>query len=328
MEAVAVLVEGEQMRPVLLALALLFAAAPAVAQAQIAGDSDSDGTPDTYDQCPGTPGGYNGCPTPPQQQPTQPPAGYGDTDGDGIPDSYDKCPTEAAANTGTGCPDRDGDQVADSADRCPDKGIGDYAMTKDGCPDSDNDGVADDRDKCTFSHAGARAVARASAEPGVDAQGCPPWEMQVALNASTLGDLSDDPTVHVQCINTKGVHCTFNVTLTLSAASARKLRVPARILDVTMKTSKKAAGVYLYTARDAGFSRKVLKAFDKAVEKRLEVTMTLAGTFQFGSGKERNLGSKTWVMTRKDPSGAYRFTPGISAGPDGPIKETKPENDF
>jgi hypothetical protein len=323
-------------------------------------DQDCDGTPDATDQCPtepgvggsaygctdpdgdGTYGPNDKCPT--QQGPpsnggcpvaaptgsTGPTAsGYADGDGDGVPDSSDACPTVAGPNTADGCPDRDGDGVSDSADACPDTGYGDGAMTKDGCLDSDSDGVADNRDQCTFSHAGARAIARAASVPGVDAEGCPPWEMQTTLLASTLGDLSDDPTVHVQCINTKGVHCTFNVTLTLSAASARTLNVPAKILDVTMKTSKKSAGVYLYTSRDAGFSRKVLKAFDKAVAKRLKVTMTLAGTFRLGSGKEKSLGSKTFVMTRKDPSGAYRFQPGISAGPDGPINDKpKPGNDF
>jgi hypothetical protein len=323
-------------------------------------DQDCDGTPDSTDQCPtepgvggaaygctdpdgdGTYGPNDACPT--QQGPTTnggcpAPAttgtkgpsgsGSGDTDGDGVPDSSDACPTVAAGGTADGCPDRDGDEVADSADACPDKGSVDQGLTKDGCPDRDDDGVADDRDKCTSSFAGARTLAHAASAPSVDADGCPPWEMQTTLLASTLGDLSDDPTVHVQCINTKGVHCTFNVTLTLSAASARKLHVPAKILDVTMKTNKKSAGVYLYTSRDAGFSKKVLKAFDKAVTKRLNITMTLAGTFRLGTGKEKTLGSKTFVMTRKDPSGAYRFSPGISANPDGPIKDkSKPADDF
>ncbi|MFL5847198.1 MAG: thrombospondin type 3 repeat-containing protein [Solirubrobacteraceae bacterium] len=321
-------------------------------------DQDCDGTPDATDQCPTEPGvGGSGCPDPdgdgtygandkcptqpgppsnggcPAAAPTGPTgpagAGYADGDADGIPDSSDACPTVAGPNTATGCPDRDGDDVADSADACPDEGSIEHGLTKDGCPDGDRDGVADDRDKCTSSFADGRAVARAAAVSAVDADGCPPWEMQTTLLASTLGDLSDDPTVHVQCINTKGVNCTFNVTLTLSAASARKLHVPAKILDVTMKTNKKSAGIYLYTSRDAGFSKKVLRAFDRAVTKRLTVTMTLAGTFRLGSGKERSLGSKTFVMTRKDPSGAYRFSPGISANPDGPIKEKpKPESDF
>src|SRR3712207_5210675 len=106
--------------------------------------------------------------------------------------------------------------------------------------------------------------------------------MQVSLLASDLGEMSDDPTVHVQCINTKGVPCTFTVTLTLSKASARKLRIPAKIFDGTLKAKKSASGTYLYAAQDAGFSRKVLRAFDRAVEQRIDVDITLAGSFSFG----------------------------------------------
>lgn len=79
-------------------------------------DSDSDGVPDSIDQCPTVPGpaSNNGCPLP---APT-------DTDGDGVPDSTDQCPTVAGPASNNGCPvtppvDTDGDGVPDSSDQCP-----------------------------------------------------------------------------------------------------------------------------------------------------------------------------------------------------------------
>jgi len=68
----------------------------------------------------------DGCPDP-------------DNDSDGIPDTVDECPNEPGDRSRNGCPvdDRDGDGIADSRDRCPDlpETINDY-LDSDGCPDT------------------------------------------------------------------------------------------------------------------------------------------------------------------------------------------------
>ena len=125
-------------------------------------DSDNDGVPNKFDQCPKTPEGWVvdsvGCPkdsdgdgifdhadscryTPGKLEFN----GCPDTDGDGIQDSKDRCPTEAGTAELKGCPDRDGDGVPDIDDRCPD--AAGSAELK-GCPDRDGDGVPDIDDKC------------------------------------------------------------------------------------------------------------------------------------------------------------------------------------
>lgn len=42
-----------------------------------------------------------------------------DSDGDGIPDKYDDCPTQPGPRSLGGCPDSDGDGIADKYDNCP-----------------------------------------------------------------------------------------------------------------------------------------------------------------------------------------------------------------
>jgi len=119
-------------------------------------DSDKDGVPDYLDKCPNTPKGVqvdkDGCPV--------------DSDGDGVPDYLDKCPnTPAGAKVDKdGCPvDSDGDGVPDYLDKCPDTPMG-VQVDKNGCPvDSDGDGVPDYLDKCPDTPAGVK----------VDKDGCP-----------------------------------------------------------------------------------------------------------------------------------------------------------
>ena len=88
-------------------------------QAPTEKDSDSDGIPDSRDNCPRE---YaktnNGCPE-------------ADSDSDGIPDNKDECPKQYA-NTDNGCPekDTDSDGIPDSRDECPTQ----YAKTNNGCP--------------------------------------------------------------------------------------------------------------------------------------------------------------------------------------------------
>lgn len=97
-------------------------------------DADSDGFPDTVDECDNTVGTINGCP---------------DTDGDRWHDGVDNCDNQFGTNQG--CPvDTDGDSIFDHADDCRTL-QGDLANN--GCPaaapgDGDGDGFADNVDQC------------------------------------------------------------------------------------------------------------------------------------------------------------------------------------
>jgi len=80
-------------------------------------DADSDGVPDTRDQCPGTPAGVqvgtNGCET--------------DSDKDGVPDRRDQCPGTPAGTRvdSQGCAlDTDSDGIPDNRDQCADTPAG------------------------------------------------------------------------------------------------------------------------------------------------------------------------------------------------------------
>ncbi len=131
---------------------ILLSAAPLLAR-----DSDKDGIPNKYDECPKEPediDGFqdqDGCPDP-------------DNDADGICDPWvaakgqqakyasicrgsDKCPDIPEDKDGfqdeDGCPDpdNDGDGIPDVRDKCPnDPEDFDGFQDVDGCPDPDNDG--------------------------------------------------------------------------------------------------------------------------------------------------------------------------------------------
>ena len=86
-----------------------------------------------------------------------------DTDGDGVPDMWDECPnTERGVKvTSRGCElenvNRDGDEdhIIDSNDECPNTPLG-VPVDSRGCSlDSDMDGVTTDKDRCPASRAGA-----------------------------------------------------------------------------------------------------------------------------------------------------------------------------
>ena len=119
-------------------------------------DSDNDGVPDNFDQCPETTAGVRvdefGCPI--------------DIDNDRVPDYLDKCsntPTGVAVDS-IGCPkDSDNDGIADYLDRCPETPVNIKVDTF-GCPfDSDNDNVPDNLDRCPETPFGIV----------VDSAGCP-----------------------------------------------------------------------------------------------------------------------------------------------------------
>ena len=119
-------------------------------------DSDNDGVPDNFDQCPETTAGVRvdefGCPL--------------DIDNDRVPDFLDKCnntPTGVEVDS-IGCPkDSDNDGIADYLDRCPETPVNIKVDTF-GCPfDSDNDNVPDNLDRCPETPFGIV----------VDSVGCP-----------------------------------------------------------------------------------------------------------------------------------------------------------
>jgi hypothetical protein len=74
-----------------------------------------------------------------------------DSDLDGIPDDYDECPKEAGPEDRNGCPaeqDLDGDGIIEG-DACPEQAGASYDDPEaNGCPDRDNDRFADPVDPC------------------------------------------------------------------------------------------------------------------------------------------------------------------------------------
>lgn len=131
---------------------------PTPGWANVGPDSDNDGVPDKFDNCPtvqnqeqvDTDGDDEGD------------ACDSDDDGDGVPDESDNCPKTENPDQkdtdgdgqGDACSnDRDGDGVADEYDNCPstpnpDQKISDGDGTGDACDDSDDDGVKDLNDNC------------------------------------------------------------------------------------------------------------------------------------------------------------------------------------
>jgi OmpA-OmpF porin, OOP family len=145
-------------------------------------DSDSDGVPDEYDQCPSDKedvDGYqdaDGCPDLDNDSdgvldaadkcpftrgyPINHGCAVTDRDGDGIPDKQDVCADISEDKDGVedqdGCPedgngDTDGDKIVDRLDACPTIAEDiDNFEDEDGCsdPDNDLDGIPDEVDKC------------------------------------------------------------------------------------------------------------------------------------------------------------------------------------
>ena len=167
-------------------------------QPTVPADSDGDGIPDGFDECPlqPAPGTANGCPPPPADSDNDgiidindacpfvsaPGTANGcplDRDGDGIPDANDACPDVSAPGTANGCPlDRDGDGIPDANDACPNVSA---PGTASGCPiDSDGDGIPDINDACPNISApgtanGCRVVSEDSDGDGIPDTGdsCP-----------------------------------------------------------------------------------------------------------------------------------------------------------
>jgi hypothetical protein len=178
--------------------------------------------------------------------------------------------------------------------------------------DEDGDGVANTDDKCAHTNP--------LSEKPIDADGCGPFRASATLFARDTKEMQDDPDVHGQCVNAKGLQCTFHLTLTLSKASAKRLHVKRNVMDVTFKTDKSTmAGKYVYNKKSGGLTRAATRAFKRAYDGNIPVTMTFAGTYASGSGDTQLLPNSTFTMKRKPPGGtAYRIEPNISNGPEGP----------
>lgn len=129
-------------------------------------DSDTDGIPDSIDQCPATPPftpvDGKGCPL-----------DFNDDDFDGVINSFDTCPNTPPGvpiDFNNGCPldlkDDDKDGVINTFDKCPKTPLR-KRVDSNGCPvdfrDTDRDGVANSFDFCPGTALGAR----------VDDFGCP-----------------------------------------------------------------------------------------------------------------------------------------------------------
>jgi OOP family OmpA-OmpF porin len=116
-----------------------------------------------------------------------------DSDGDGVPNRFDQCPNtpKGAKVDSKGCPlDSDGDGVFDGLDKCPDTPAG-VKVNADGCPlDTDGDGIPDYQDKCPTVPApgtadGCPPVVEKPAEPA-------PAPAPAPAPLMTLGDVHFD----------------------------------------------------------------------------------------------------------------------------------------
>ena len=136
-------------------------------------DSDGDGVPDEFDQCPDTPEGEevdeNGCSR-----------DQIDTDGDGVPDYLDQCPDtpEGEEVDENGCSrdqiDTDGDGVPDYLDQCPDTPEGEE-VDENGCSrdqiDTDGDGIPDYLDQCPDTPEGEEVDENGCSKDQIDTDG-------------------------------------------------------------------------------------------------------------------------------------------------------------
>jgi hypothetical protein len=215
-----------------------------------------------------------------------------DADGDSTPDAQDSCPAEPGppGSPTYGCPtskDSDGDGVPDYADECPSPGM---TGTGAGCPrDDDEDGVPNAQDDCPLQGAG----------PG-EADGCPSLRALVVGSSRNIGKLAADrPDVSsAQCYHSRGALCSFRLTLTLSARSAKNLGLKKRqIGQVKVTTNKHSKGENL---RYVEFRWRLSARVKRALKKAKSVTLTMAGTYARGSDEPQAFKPVTFKAVRND----------------------------
>jgi hypothetical protein len=254
-------------------------------------DTDGDRVFDLGDQCPSEPGTVDafGCPDP---------------DADHLGGADDKCPTQAGTRRASGCPDADNDGVSDATDKCPNSSGDEYTH---GCDDTDEDGVDGTTDKCPSMYGPQRA------------DGCPLARFTAALlwtrpvQTKNLGISG----VIIGCLyRTKARGCSFDVTVKLTAASARELHVS----DPTIFSVHGQATKREHYTNGGGFDRfdksqiVIAPAMAAALAKARRVTFEVSGSYHWASEKDQALkttGGKTverYTLTRK---GVHNYHKGL-----------------
>lgn len=180
--------------------------------------------------------------------------------------------------------------------------------------DTDGDGVPNSIDKCPT--AGREYVS-------IEADGCPPFRAGINTVDPELKSLAKDPKDQgqAQCYFTRGDACSFTATLTLSASSAKKLKLKHRKIGdikVDATTEKKTYGL-VYGNFGWDLSSAVQKALKKALKNEDRVTLTLAGTYTRGNEKPVAFVSKTFT-SEEDPRHAQANI-AAKPTPDGPVDD-------
>lgn len=158
--------------------------------------------------------------------------------------------------------------------------------------DGDHDGVLDGADLCP-EHTGA---------PGA-ADGCPAFGVKLILvNGGDITKLAKDPARagQAQCYYSRGDACSFTATLTLSASSAKKLKLKHRrigSIEVAAATEQPQYGL-----RYGNFNWDFSPAVKRALRKAGKVTVTLAGTYTRGAAMPVTIPSTTFSSV-SDPYG-------------------------
>ena len=213
----------------------------------------------------------------------------GDRDGDTTLDEQDACPDEPGppGSPTFGCPgskDSDGDGVPDYADACPAVAGGNSTKGL-GCPvDTDEDGVTDDKDDCPLVGAG----------PG-EGDGCPSTRFLITGSHHDLSKLAGVPG-QAQCYHSRGDACSFRMTLTLDAASAKKLGLKKRTIGSMKLTTSRYDKAH--DLRYENFGWGLSPAVKRALKKAKTVTLTMAGTYARGNGEPQPFKAATFKATR------------------------------
>ena len=173
--------------------------------------------------------------------------------------------------------------------------------------DRDHDGVADAQDLCPDD------TSAAPKEP----DGCGTFRALALINSGKdMSELAADSVKgnQAQCYYSRGEECSFHVELTLSAASAKKLKLKSRkIGEVDVTTNKEQKHYYLkYVNYKWDFSGTVRRAFKKATD----ATMTLSGTYTRGSGQPIAFEPKTFKAEKE-----FRGSPQVGLDTRGPLTE-------
>jgi hypothetical protein len=162
--------------------------------------------------------------------------------------------------------------------------------------DRDHDGVPDSADLCPDR----------GDQPGrkTEADGCPAFSAGIILvDGGDIAKLAKDSKIpgQAQCYWSRGDTCSFTATLTLSASSAKKLKLKNRkIGDIEVDASNEQQH---YGLRYGNFSWGFSSAVKRALKKADEVTVTLAGTYKRGSAKPVTITPSTFKAVT-DPSGS------------------------